>query len=63
MNEDLNGTPEQKIPLDEEYKYASCTGCTSTINFNWVDVNEFDFKKQSLWQRFLNLFKRKYEDE
>ena len=59
MNEELNGTSEQQIPLDKEHQYASCTGCTTTIKFDWVDVNECDYKKPTLWQRFLNLFESK----
>jgi hypothetical protein len=58
MNEELNGTPEQQIPLKEDQKYLASSGYTTTIAFNWVDTNEDDYKKPTLWQRFLNLFKR-----
>lgn len=57
-HEDLNGTPEQQIPLKENERHYASSGYTTTMAFNWVDANEDDFKKPTLWQRFLNLFKR-----
>lgn len=58
MNEELNGIPEQKIPLKEDQKYLASSGYTTTIAFNWIDANENDLQKPSLWQRFLKLFRR-----
>ncbi len=56
MNEELNGTPEQQIPLKEDQRYLASSGYTTTFNF--VDAN---VKKPTLFQRFLNLFKHKNE--
>jgi hypothetical protein len=60
MNEhyDLNGTPEQQIPLKKGQEYLASSGYTSTFKFNFVDANECECKKPTLLQRFLNLFRR-----
>ena len=61
MSEELNGTPEQQIPLKEDQRYLASSGYTTTFSFNFVDANECECKKPTLLQRFLNLFKNKDE--
>jgi hypothetical protein len=39
MNEELNGTPEQQIPLKEDQRYLASSGYTTTFSFNFVDAN------------------------
>lgn len=48
----------RKTPLTEDQRHLACSGYTTTMAFNWVDANEDDYKKPTLFQRFLNLFKR-----
>jgi len=61
MNEELNGTPEQQIPLKEDQRNLIYSGYTTTMNIHWVDANKCECKKPTLFQRFLNLFKHKDE--
>jgi hypothetical protein len=56
--EDLNGKPEDRIPISKGQEWMASSGYTCTCNFNFVPAGEWKSEKISLWQRFLNLFKR-----